>query len=161
MESKNATKKIKKITWEAFEYKKKDKGADWYFVFGIIAVSIVLATIILNQIMLALVLGLSGASLLVMSLKKPSLLSYAISPRGIKIEDETFAFSDIECFCLNEEDPTEPKLILQTGQRFDPLLVLPVPVEFVEEIDYILEQNVERKQLEDSVVLKTLENLGF
>lgn len=161
MASNTATKKIKKITWEAFEYKQKDKGADWYFVFGIISVSIVLATVILNQIMLALVLGLSGASLLVMSLKKPSLLSYAISPRGIKIEDEIFAFSDIECFCLDEGNPAEPKLILQTGQRFDPLLVLPVPVEFVEEIDYILEQNVERKQLEDSVVLKALENLGF
>jgi hypothetical protein len=154
-------KSAREISWEAPEYVYREKGADWFFVFGIIVVSLAIATLLLNNTLFALLIAVAGGALAVSAARKPSLVPYSVSVRGIKVGDLFYPYANLSAYYIDEEDPDGPQLLVMSKKRFSTVIVLPLPPEYIDDIDEIMEGRLEERLIEEPLLLKILERLGF
>ena len=149
------------ISWEAPEHHHVEKGNDWFFALAIIVVAIVIVAILFNNVMLALLLGLGGGALAVSAAKRPSIIPFEVSVRGVRIEDRLFTYARLESYHIDEDDPRGPQLLLKVSKRMLPLLVIPIPVDHIDEIETLLMEKLEEEELEEPLFIKVLELFGF
>jgi hypothetical protein len=152
---------LRSITWEAPEHHHVEKGNDWFFALAIIVLSFVIMAILFNNVLFALLLGLAGGALGVSAAKRPSIIPYAVTVRGVRIDERLYPYSTLESFHIDEEDAKGPQLLLKTHQRLSPLLVLPIPVDHIDDIDHILKEKLEEEELVEPLLIKVLELFGF
>lgn len=153
--------KTETISWEAPEHHHIEKGSDWYWALAIVALAIVIAAILLGNLLFAIVITLGALLVALVSLRGPATVSFAITPRGVRIDDELHPYASLASFCLDEEDPRGPQLLLRSKRALVPLLVLPIPEDAVEEIDDALAERLPEEHLEESLAQRLLEFLGF
>jgi hypothetical protein len=149
------------ISWEAPQHHHVEKGNEWFLALLIIVVALVVTAILLDNVMLALLLGLAGGVLAISAAKRPAIVPYAVTVRGVKVEDELFSFSVLTSYHLDEEDPRGPQLLIKTTRKSIPLLVLPIPVEQIDAIETILKERIPEEELHEPFFLKVLEIFGF
>ncbi len=152
---------LRSITWEAPEHHHVEKGNDWYFALVIVVVALVIAAILFNNTLFALVIGLAGGALFVSAAKKPTIIPYAVTLRGIRIDDRIYPFSTLESYRIDEEDHRGPQLLIKSRKKLMPLMVMPIPVEHVDDIDDILKERLLEEDLEEPLIVKILELFGF
>lgn len=149
------------VTWEAPEHHHIEKGNDWFFALAIIIVALVIVAILFNDVLFALLIGLAGGALAVSAAKRPSIIPYAVTVRGIKIDDRIYPFGTLESYCIDEEDPRGPQLLIKSHHKLMPLMVMPIPTDYVDEIDAILKDKLIEENLEEPLFVKILELFGF
>jgi hypothetical protein len=152
---------LRSIVWEAPEHHHVEKGNDWFFALIIIVVALVIVAILFNNLLFALLIGVAGLALLISSAKKPAIIPYGVTLRGVRIDDRIYPFSSLESYRIDEEDHKGPQLLLKSAKLMMPLMVIPIPPEHVDDIDDILKQNLEEEDLEEPLVVKILELFGF
>ena len=152
---------LRSISWEAPEHHHVEKGNDWYFSLAIVVVALVISAILLNDVIFALFLGLAGGALAISAARKPSIIPFSVSVRGVKIEDELHEFANLESYFIDEEDPRGPQLLLKSRRRIMPLIVLPIPRDHVDDIEQILKAKLAEDYLEEPLFMKILELFGF
>jgi hypothetical protein len=149
------------VSWEAPEHTHPDKGGDWYFALGILTLAVVVAAIVLDNFLFALLAGLSGVSIAVAVSQSPRIIQYGVSVRGIRIDNTVMPFGTLRSFFINEDDPRGPQLLLLSQKSLAPMIVLPIPADYVDEIEEILAPRLPEEFLEESMLNKILEILGF
>ena len=149
------------ITWEAPEHHHVEKGNDWFFALIIIVVALVITAILFNNVLFALLLGLSGGVLGVAAARKPRIIPFSVGVRGVKIEDVLHPFSSLAAYHIDEEDPRGPQLLLRSEQLILPLLVIPIPEDYIDEIEDILKEKLPEEEIEEPFLVKVLELFGF
>jgi hypothetical protein len=152
---------LRSVAWEAPEHHHVEKGNDWFFALIIIVVALVIVAILFNNLLFALLIGVSGLTLLISAAKKPSVIPYGVNLRGVKIDDRVYPFSTLESYRIDEEDHKGPQLLLKSAKLVMPLMVIPIPPEHLDDIDDILKQNLEEEDLEEPLIAKVLELFGF
>jgi hypothetical protein len=149
------------ISWEATEHHHVEKGSDWYWALGIIALVGATIAVIFGNILFAIVIVLGAIVMTIVSRREPSFIPFAITPRGVRVDDRLYPYATIESFCVDEDGPLGPQLILKSNAAFRPLIVIPLPPEAVGEIDDILAERLPEEHLEESLAHHLLEFLGF
>lgn len=149
------------ISWEAEEHLHIEKGNDWYWALGIIACVGAAIAIIFGNILFAIVIALCAAVMTIVSMRKPAIIPFALTPRGMRIDDRLYPYATLESFCIDEESPYGPQLLLKSRGLLSPLLIIPLPEEAVEEIDDMLAERLPEEHLEESLAHRLLEFLGF
>jgi hypothetical protein len=149
------------ITWEAPEHHHVEKGSNWYLVLLILVFALFVTAIIFNNVILALLIAVAGATLAIAASKPPRLVTFAVTVRGVRIEENLFPYSTLEAYYIDEEDHKGAQLLLRSKQRFMPLLVMPIPDEYIDEIEDILKERLEEEHMEESLLSKVLELFGF
>jgi len=149
------------ITWEAPEHHHVEKGNDWFFALAIIIIALVVVAILFNNTLFALLIGLAGGALAVSAAKRPSIIPYAVTVRGVKVDDRLYPFATLESYNIDEEDFKGPQLLLKSSRKIMPLIVMPIPGDHVDEIESILKEKLEEEELEESFFVKVLELFGF
>ncbi len=152
---------LRSVAWEAPEHHHVEKGNDWFFALAIIIVAFVIVAILFGNVLFALLIGLAGGALAVSAAKRPSIIPYAVSIRGVKIEDQLYPFSALESYNIDEEDPRGPQLLIKSNRKIMPLMVLPIPPDHIDEIESILKEKLPEEDLEESLFVKILELFGF
>lgn len=152
---------LRSITWDAPEHHHVEKGNDWFFALTIIVISLVLVAILFNNVLLAVLLGLAGGALAVSAAKRPSIIPYAVTLRGVRIDDRIYPFSTLESYRIDDEDPRGPQLLVKSSHKLMPLMVMPIPVDYVDDIHDILSENLAEENLEEPLFVKVLELFGF
>ncbi len=149
------------ISWEAPEHYHQDKGGDWYFALTIIIIALVVSALMFGNPLFALLLAVSGLALVIIAIKKPSIVPFAVTVRGIRIGENIYPYSTLKSYHIDEEDSRGPQLLILTKRKFLPLLVLPLPAEYIDDIEDILKGKIKEELLEESLFLKVLERFGF
>lgn len=149
------------IAWEAPEHHHIEKGNDWFFALAIIIVALVIVAILFDNIIISILIGLSGATLAISAAKKPKVIPYSVSVRGVKIDDRLYSFAELDGYTIDEDDPKGPQLLLRSGRKIMPLLVMPIPVDYVDDIEDLLKERVAEEKLEEPLFVKILELFGF
>jgi hypothetical protein len=121
----------------------------------------VLAAILLGNILFALLMAVAGLALAISATKRPAMIPYAVTIRGIRIGDELYPYSTLETYYIDEEGPKGPQLLVKAQHKIMPLLVLPLPPEYVDDIEDILAERLPEEKLEEPLFVKILEILGF
>ncbi len=149
------------VTWDAPEHHHIEKGGDWFFALLIITVAAVVAAVLLDNVLFALLCGISGGTLAIAASKRPKIIPYGVSVRGIKINDALYPFTTLRSWHIDEEHPRGPQLLVLSQKYLMPLLVLPIPEEYVDDIEDIIAERLPEEFIEESFFNKLLEFLGF
>lgn len=156
-----ATREIHTISWEAAEHHHIEKGSDWYWALGIIALVGAVIAIIFGNILFAIVIVLGAGVMAVVSLREPAVIPFAITPRGMRIDDRLHPYATLLSFCIDEESPRGPQLLLKSSGLLRPLIIIPLPLDAIEEIDDMLAERLPEEHLEESLAHHLLEFAGF
>ena len=116
------------FAWEGREYEFGEKGADWYWALGIIATAAVIASILFNNILLALVIATGAGAIAIRAAKHPRIHRFTIFEDGIAIDDTLYPFVSMLHFSVLEYmDPVlPPALSIKTKHVLSPHILIPI-----------------------------------
>ena len=87
-----------KINWHAPEYKHREKSSEWFWAFGIISISLIVASLIVMNITLAIILILGSFSLMMFAARKPLDVKIEINNKGIIIGNDFYPYKNLNSF---------------------------------------------------------------
>ena len=149
------------VAWEAPEHHHVEKGGDWFFALSIVTISAVVAAIFFGNFLFAVLCGVAGATLAIAASQPPRIIPFAVTVRGIRVDDALYPYTTLRSFHIDEEDPRGPQLFVMSQKYFMPLLVLPIPEEYIDDIEDIMMGRIEEEFIEEPFFNKLLEFLGF
>jgi len=150
---------MEEINWQTFEYIPQDKSVDWYWIIWILAIGIAVTAYLFNNLLFGILILISAFSLSLYASRKPDLLNFILSERGLHIGSKFFPFKNLKSFWVEEE---ERKIIFQAQNKTTPLLVVPFSPKV--DRDHLREYLLKRlKEVEQHETLsqKIMEKLGF
>jgi len=152
---------VKSITWEAYEHNGAEKGSDWFWILGIITLTVTVSAILLGNTLFGILIFIAGLVTALHATQPPRLIAYAVTQRGLRIDDTLYPYSTLEAFYIDEEDEMGPQLLVKSEKMFMPMLILPIPEDHIDEIEDILAPRLPEEHLEEPFVGKFLEYVGF
>jgi hypothetical protein len=147
-----------KITWQAYDRKPQRNGPDWYWAVSIIALSITIISIMLSNVLFAVLVVISTLALFLRTLQKPRLLQYELTNRGLWFNKEFQPFTTFESFWVED---TEPTLILKTKGLTTPLSVIPLEPDAAEAVREFLQNYLPEEEQHEPLSKRFMEYLGF
>ena len=148
------------VTWEAPEHHHIEKSSDWFWIVGIISVTGALIAFFFGNFLFALLILVAGVSTSLVALRRPRIIPFAVTTRGVRIDDELYPYSSLESFYIDGENYPEVRLLLKSKKLHLPLLILPLPDEYVDDIDDLLSDRLPEEELEEPLFNVILEYLG-
>lgn len=149
------------IMWEAYEHHHSEKKSDWYWILGIITLASAIASILLGNTLLGLLIFVAGSVVALLAARPPKIVSYAVTQRGLRLDDKLYPYTTLESFYIDEDNQLGPQLFVKSEKMFMPLLILPLPEDVVDEIEDIIEQRLPREHIEEPFAHKLLEFVQF
>ncbi len=149
------------VYWEAPEHNHIEKSHDWYWILGIIAIAGSVASMIFSNVLFGIVILLGAMAMIVTSHRKPRIIPFEVSVRGIRIGNTLYPYSTLQSFYLDEENIQGPQLIVKSKKLFVPLLILPIPENYMLEIEDIIALRLYEEHMEEPFSHRLLEFFGF
>ncbi len=149
------------IYWEAPEHTHIEKTGDWYWILGIIALSGAIASMIFSNVLFGVVIILGALTMVVVSYRHPRVIPFEVSARGIRIKDSLYPYSTLESFYIDEENLGGPQLIVKSKKLFMQLLFVPIPEEYIDEIEEVIAPRLREEHLEEPLAHRLMEYFGF
>lgn len=149
-----------KLSWTALEYENKKRGRDWIWYVGLVTVIASTLAFFYKNFFFGILLILSGAMLILLSLRKPRTIEITISKDEITIDAKTLKFEEIKKFWLDETGK-QSKLLLLTGDKLVPISTVLLENVRSEDIRNKLSPSIEESFLRESTIDKIFEKLGF
>ncbi len=153
--------RVREIRWEAPEHHHFEKSTDWYWALGIITIAGSVTMIIFGNALFGVGIFLAGTVTALVSSRPPRMVQYSVGLRGVRINERLHPYSTLERFFLDEDHPRNVQLLIESKDGLIPLMVIPVPDDIVEEIEYMLETRLPEEHLEEPLGHRLLEFLGF
>jgi len=152
---------IQSITWEAPEHVHIEKTTDWFWVVGLLAIAGAAAAFIFGNILFGLVIIFGAIALVAHALRDPAILPFAVTARGVRVDGELYPYTTLAGYAIDEENRHGPQLLLRNRRAFAPLLIIPVPEDYVDEIEDIISLRLPEEDLEEPFSHQLLEFFGF
>ena len=150
------------LKWEAEEYTYREKTPDWFYALGIIAVSIAGTSIIFKNYLFGILILVATFSLMLFAKRKPSLVSFELNDRGLRINRLLYPYSTLESFWITNHEHGSQKLLVQSKKMLSPLLIIPLGETInQEEIRSHLLNFLKEKEQNEPIAEKIMERLGF
>jgi hypothetical protein len=149
------------LRWSAYEHEHVERGADWFWALGIVAVSIAATAILLHDAFFGVLVIVAAFTLALLARTPPSLAEFELSERGIRVNGALHRFDHVISFWVEEEHAAKPLLLVDTTKFLSPNLIIPI-----EEVDpslvrAFLKQHAKEKHMKEPVAHKILEFLGL
>lgn len=152
---------IRAISWEAPEHHHVDKNSDWFWVLGIIAVCGTVAAFFFGNFLFALLILLGAGVMALRAVKPPAVVPFMVGKKGVRVGEKMFTYSALDSYFIDEEDVKGPQLLLKAKSMYLPLIVMPIPEEYMDDIEDILKERLPEEELYEPLGHKLLEMFGF
>lgn len=150
-----------KIEWEAHEHEHKERSTDWFWAVGIIAVAVAVTSIILGNIIFAILILVGAFSLALFINRPPVTTRIVIDEKGITRDKVRYPYSELRSFWVDVEHPHK-KIILRSDKTFMPLIIVPLNDEIdADEVHEALLSFLQEEYHDLPLLEKVLEYLGF
>lgn len=149
------------ISWEAPEHNHYEKGKDWYLALAILVISIAIAAYLFDNVLFSLLVVVAGAAMALAATKRPSIIPFAVTVRGIRIDDRLYPYSTLQAYNIDEDHPDGPRLLVLSKQKLMPLLILPLPEDYIDDVEDILKDKLAEELIEEPLFMILLEKFGF
>jgi len=147
-----------KLEWDAYDEPPKHNSPDWYWAVSIIALSIVVTAVVLNNVLFAVLIVLSTVVLFLRTLQKPQLIHYELTNRGLWINKSFQPFTAFESFFVEE---SKPKLLLKPKGLITPLSVVPLASVDPQTVREFLQELLPEEETHEPLSKQIMEYLGF
>lgn len=148
------------LRWSAYEHEHIERGSDWYWALGVIAVSAALTAILFDNFLFALLILIAATTLGLIARKPPELHEFEISEKGVRIGQTMHPYNTIVSFWVDEE-LDEPLLLIDTVTFMTPNLIIPIGEIHPEDIRESLRPHATEVPMKEPLAHKILEFFGF
>ena len=149
------------ISWQGYEYEHHEKSGDWIWALGIIAISSAVTAIIFKNLLFALLILVGAFTIALFSAKRPHLVHFEISRRGITIDDTLYPFTTLESFWIDEDEHGHQTPIVKSQRVLVPYIFIPLKEIEGDEIHDMLSEYLAEEELHEPISHKILEFFGF
>ncbi|MEQ1561475.1 MAG: hypothetical protein ABL899_01990 [Nitrospira sp.] len=149
-----------KISWKAPEYIHSEKTTDWYWIVGIITISIAVIAVILNNIIFGILIVTASFTLSLFASRKPSLVDITIDNSGVTSGKIKYPYSNLESFWVETRD-AHHRIILKSKKLFMPFIVLLIENADPEQIHSTLSKYLKEEEHTEPLLEKIIIYLGF
>jgi len=149
------------ISWEAPEHNHNEKGKEWFLALAILVASISVAAYLFDNILFSLLAVVTGGTMALAATKKPRIIPFAVTIRGIVIDDRLYPYSTLKAYHIDEDHLEGPRLLVLSKQKIMPILIIPLPDDYIDDVEDILREKLEEELIEEPLFLILLEKFGF
>ena len=151
---------MEKLSWQTVEYLHQEKTADWYWIVGIVTISIAVITIILNNIIFGILIIVSSFTLSLFASRKPDLVKVEINSMGVTVGNTKYPYNHLQSFWIETREHT-PKILLKSQKVFMPFIVIFIEDVDPEEVHSLLSKYLPEEEHTEPLLEKLLVYLGF
>lgn len=154
------------IMWVAPEYEHHNHGADWYWAMGIITVSLAIAFVIVDNLLLSIIILLGMGTLLYYAKRGPRIIEFKISKSGILADKTLYSWKSLNSFFILEKeegtkDYHEPKIMLISKKPFMTHIIIPINEYILEEVHATLAHMLPEVPHTEPLAERVARKLGF
>ena len=151
------------LSWEIPEYADKKRSVDWYWTIGLVTLVIIIGAVYWHDTLFGLLILLGIGSLTYLTVRKPEMVTIAITKRGIMARNEFFTFKSIKGFWVETEPQVngDQHLLIMTARTYNPIIALPINGIAPEKIRQLLLPHLQEEEMRESVAHKFMEMFGF
>ncbi len=150
------------LNWRTEEHHHIERGSDWYWALGIIALSTATTAILFSNFFFALLIIVGAATLGLIVSKKPLEVDFELSEQGLVVNDEFYAYDHMFAFWIEIDENEKASLLIDTPRIMTPDLVVPLAdVDPATVREIFIEKGVPETPLRESFYHKVLELFGF
>lgn len=150
------------ITWQAPEFEHIEKSTTWYW--GSMGIAVVLIAIALWQknFLFAVFIVVAELAIFMFAGEKPKMWDFAIDERGITIEKhKTYRYQDITLYDIHDFSDEYSELVLRTRSKIHHYVKIFIRVEDEERIMEMLDERIERGEIEVTAMELLERAIGF
>jgi len=151
---------MEKLSWETIEYLHKEKTSDWYWIVGIITISIALISIILNNVIFAILIIVASFTLSLFASKKPEMITVVIDDIGITTGNMRYPYKDLESFWVETRD-SYPRVLVKSKKILMPFISLLIEDLDPDTIRDLLSKHLPEEEHSEPLLEKILLYFGF
>jgi len=149
------------IRWQAYEHEHVERGSDWFWALGILAVCAASISALFGNILFAMLI-LVAAGTLALLVKTPlALIEFELSDRGIRVGDTMHRYEEVISFWVEDHDADPPILLVDTIKWLSPNLVIPLEHVDPREVRAYLLERTKEVPMKESMAHKILEVFGL
>lgn len=152
---------IPTLAWEAPEYEFVERDTEWFVALGIIGVSAAAAAFLLKNQIFGLLLIIATATVMLFAKRPPKKVHFQLNEQGVKMEQKTYLFSDINAYWVEAYTENAGRLLLRSANRFTPLIIIPIENISPETIANTLRTILPEEELSEPLLEKILHYLGI
>lgn len=151
----------KELTWQAHDHSHTQKGTDWFWVLGILAVSAAVVSILFNNYFFALLILVATTTLAMLAKRTPRTVSFHLTAQGLTAGAEHYTWDVISAFWIEEQPHGDAILLIDTTKALAPHLSIPIPAYRTEEMRTFLSEHVKEEELHEPFSNKIIEFFGL
>ncbi len=114
---------MERLSWTTKEYPHTEKTGDWYWIVGIVTISIATVAIILNNLIFAILIIVSSFTLSLFASKKPEIVRVEIDDFGITFGSVNYPYKNLDSFWVETREHA-PKILLKSKKVFVPFIII-------------------------------------
>ncbi len=111
------------ISWSAPEYIHTEKNTDWYWIVGIVSITLALVSVLLENSILGILIIVASFTLTLYSTRKPKNIHIELLPTGIKVHESIYFYTNLESFWIEEHQLT-PRILFKTTKKIAPYITI-------------------------------------
>jgi len=149
------------LRWSTYEHDHIERAADWYWALGIVTISVVIISILLHNVLFAIIFVLAAFTIILLARREPELISFEISDKGIRINKTLHRYKEIISFWVEDEIGDRPLLLVDTTKWSAPNLI--IPIEHIDPalVRAYLQERATEKHMNEPWSHQILEFFGF
>jgi len=148
--TKNKTNPDIKFQWRALEYEYYIKNKSWFIFWGIFALILSVLAVFQKNYLFLLVVGLGYFCVIMYTIRKPNICNFAITAKGIRINNILYKFSNLKSFCISSFDNGK-EIRFQGKKIFMPEIKIPLKDHNPNKIRKFLIKHLPEKEQEESI----------
>jgi hypothetical protein len=150
-----------RISWSIEEYAYREKGPDWYWALGVIAIAGAAIAVITDNPLFAIFIILGAIILGFYAHRKPDILDVSISDEGITIKNYLYPYEKIKGFAVDEHELGN-FLLIESDRAIVPIISIPIPEGLDgDALTELLKTKIEEKPIKEPASHRIMEHLGF
>ena len=111
------------ISWKAPEYMHTEKSADWYWITGIVSLTLAGISILLGNLVFGILIIVGVFTLVLYSVRKPGVVHVEILPTAVRVNDTLYPYVNLESFWVEEKE-LAPRILFKTRKKVAPYVVI-------------------------------------
>jgi hypothetical protein len=152
---------MENISWRTLEHADKERGSDWVWYAGLVALIVTILCFIFGNPFLGIFSIVAGVVVIMIALKKPDELEILLSRESIFINDLQIPYAAVTQFWLDEKGESDKLQLIAKGS-FAPVIEIPLQDVRAEDVrEYLLEKGCEEKEIRASVSSALFHKIGF
>lgn len=149
------------IQWRAPEFEKYEKSKTWFIVAGIFFLGLIGLSIWMKSPSMIVSFALMGLVIFLFALRKPRQVKFAITSKGIMVNERLYRFDDLKSFWIFYDPPEIKKISFESKKTLKPYIIIPLAEQNPVEVRKILVKFLPEIEQEESVIDVLARRLKF